>query len=346
MNLVFHGTVQDIHKKLTKGEQLLQVEDSYFKRGFFISPDVTRQKTRHGDSEIFTIKDVNGEVTFYGIETSSELFTVDTDVRTSGLGLRINEIFKNVQKEEQKVEEEVKEDPVEKFKREYPELSQIIEHGIESRQDFEYSLESEQEAIDWRNEMNIRNIQSAIEQENSIVLDFPYKITSLGGHITTMILKEYITNTVDSDSIEIEFRNGLVIKSNGSEYKLNDDFTITKLGASVTASKYDQKLSNGKTVKDTILSMLIDDQIKQKLIEFGASQDGLRDLHQGLKSLFSSTSSEKEISSTLKKLGYKEDLTEMTDEDAAYDSLMIYIGVAAEIGDVIFKELNDILINC
>lgn len=346
MNLVFHGTVQDIHKKLTKGEQLLQVEDSYFKRGFFISPDVTRQKTRHGDSEIFTIKDVNGEVTFYGIETSSELFTVDTDVRTSGLGLRINEIFKNVQKEEQKVEEEVKEDPIEKFKREYPELSQIIEHGIESRQDFEYSLESEQEAIEWRNQMNIRNIQNAIEQENNDILNFPYKTISLGGHITITTLKDYITKTIESDSIEFEFRDGLIIKSNESEYKLNDDFTITKLGASITASKYDQKLSNGKTVKDMILSMLIDDQIKQKLIEFGASQDGLKDLHQGLKSLFSFTSSEKEISSTLKKLGYKEDLTEMTDEDAAYDSLMTYIGVAAEMGDVIFKELNDILINC
>ena len=337
LNLVFHGTVQDIHKKLTKGEQLLQVEDSYFKRGFFISPDVTRQKTRHGDSEIFSIKDVNGEVTFYGIETSSELFTVDTDVRTSGLGLRINEIFKNVQKEEQKVEEETKEDPIEKFKREYPELSRIIESGIEARQDFEYSLESEQEAIDWRNEMNIRNIQSAIEQENSVVLNFPYKITSLGGHITTTTLKEYITKTIGSDSIEIEFRNGLVIKSNGSEYKLNDDLTITKLGAPATSSKYDQKLTNGKTVKDMVLSMLIDDQIRQSLLE-DTSEEAIGELHRGLKNLFKTTTSEDDLSRILCNLGSGD-----TNEDSAWNALVVFLGMQE---DGVYKELNDILINC
>lgn len=337
LNLVFHGTVQDIHKKLTKGEQLLQVEDSYFKRGFFISPDVTRQKTRHGDSEIFAIKDVNGEVTFYGIETSSELFTVDTDVRTSGLGLRINEIFKNVQKEEQKKEEEIKEDPIEKFKREYPELSRIIEAGIEARQNFEYSLESEQEAIDWRNEMNIRNIQSAIEQENSMVLDFPYKVSSLGGHITTMTLKEYITKTIGFDSIEIEFRNGLVIKNSGSEYKLNDDLTITKLGAPATSSKYDQKLTNGKTVKDMVLSMLIDDQIRQFLLE-DTSEEAIGELHRGLKNLFKTTTSEDELSRILCNLGSGD-----TNEDSAWNALVVFLGIQE---DGVYKELNDILINC
>ena len=33
---MFHGTTDDIHKKLGKGESLLQLEDSYFKHGFFI----------------------------------------------------------------------------------------------------------------------------------------------------------------------------------------------------------------------------------------------------------------------------------------------------------------------
>lgn len=345
LNLVFHGTVQDIHKKLNKGEQLLQVEDSYFKHGFFISPDVSRKKARHGDSEIFAIKNVNGEVIFYPIETSTELFTVDTDVRTSGLGLRINEIFKNVQ-EEKKIEKEIKEDPIEKFKREYPELSAIIEAGIDARQDFEYSLDSEQEAVDWRNELNIRNIQSGINSENSTVLDFPYEVTSIKGNVNITTFREYILSTIESDSIDIEFRDGLIIKSNGIEYKVNTDLTITKLGASVTASKYDQKLSNDKTVKETLLEILSNDQIRQELIDFGASQEGLRDLHRGLKNLFDSNSSEEEINSILQKLGGKEDLTEMTDEDATYNSLMAYIGVAAEMGDVIFKELNNILINC
>ena len=337
LNLVFHGTVQDIHKKLTKGEQILQVEDSYFKYGFFISPDVSRKKSRHGDSEIFAIKDVNGEVTFYPIETSTELFTVDTDVRTSGLGLRINEIFKNVQEEEKKVEEEIKEDPIEKFKREYPELSAIIEAGIEARQDFEYSLDSEQEAVDWRNESNIRNIQSAIDSENNAVLDFPYKVTSMGGHITTMTLRDYVTKTIGSDSIDIEFRDGLIIKSNGTEYKVNDDFTITKLGAPATSSKYDQKLTNGKTVKDMVLSMLIDDQIRQSLLE-DTSEEAIGELHRGLKNLFKTTTSEDELSRILCNLGSGD-----TNEDSAWNALVVFLGMHE---DGVYKELNDILINC
>ena len=337
LNLVFHGTVQDIHKKLTKGEQILQVEDSYFKYGFFISPDVSRKKSRHGDSEIFAIKDVNGEVTFYPIETSTELFTVDTDVRTAGLGLRINEIFKNVQEEEKKVEEEIKEDPIEKFKREYPELSAIIEAGIDARQDFEYSLDSEQEAVDWRNESNIRNIQSAIDSENNAVLDFPYKVTSMGGHITTMTLRDYVTKKIGSDSIDIEFRDGLIIKSNSTEYKVNDDFTITKLGAPASSSKYDQKLTNGKTVKDMVLSMLIDDQVRQSLLE-DTSEEAIGELHRGLKNLFKTTTSEDELSRILCNLGSGD-----TNEDSAWNALVVFLGMHE---DGVYKELNDILINC
>jgi hypothetical protein len=337
MNLIFHGTVQDIHKKLKKGDQLLQVEDSYFKHGFFISPDVSRKKARHGDSEIAAIKDVNGDVVFYPIETSEELFTVDTDVRTAGLGLRINEIFKNVQEEEKKIEEEVKEDPIEKFKREYPELSAIIEAGIDARQDFEYSLDSEQEAVDWRNESNIRNIHSAIDSENNAVLDFPYKVTSMGGHITTMTLRDYVTKTIGSDSIDIEFRDGLIIKSNGTEYKVNDDFTITKLGAPATSSKYDQKLANGKTVKDMVLSMLIDDQVRQSLLE-DTSEEAIGELHRGLKNLFKTTTSEDELSRILCNLGSGD-----TNEDSAWNALVVFLGMHE---DGVYKELNDILINC
>jgi hypothetical protein len=350
LNLVFHGTVQDIHQKLTKGTKLAQVEDAYFKRGFFINPDISRRKTHHGDYEIHTIKDVNGNVVFYPIETSSELFTVDTEVRTSGLGLRINEIFKDTQDKEKKIEEQLKtdpkEDPILKFKEEYPELSRIIADGIEARQDFEYNLDSEQEVVEWRNDINIRNIQSAIDYENQSVLNFPYKIMSVKGHVTTLTLKEHIMSAINASSIKIKFKDGLIIQNNEEEYKLNDDFTLSKLGSSIVSSKYDQKLSNNKTVKETILDILSNDKIREELVDFGASQTGLGDLYRGLKDLFDFASSEEEISAMLNKLGYKEDASEMTDQDTAYDSLMAYIGIMADTTDGVFKELNDILINC
>jgi hypothetical protein len=74
----------------------------------------------------------------------------------------------------------------------------------------------------------------------------------MGGRVTTTTFKEYIIKNVniESNSIEIAFRDELlIIKSNNIEYKVNKDLTITKLGDSIITSKYDQKLSNGKTVK-------------------------------------------------------------------------------------------------
>jgi hypothetical protein len=152
-----------------------------------------------------------------------------------------------------------------------------------------------------------------------------------------MTLKEYITKTIESDSIEIEFRNGLVIKSNGSEYKLNDDLTITKLGAPATSSKYDQKLTNGKTVKDMVLSMLIDNQIRQSLLE-DTSEEAIGELHRGLKNLFKTTTSEDELSRILCNLGSGD-----TNEDSAWNALVVFLGMHE---DGVYKELNDILINC
>lgn len=152
-----------------------------------------------------------------------------------------------------------------------------------------------------------------------------------------MTLKEYITKEIGSDSIEVEFRNGLVIKSNGSEYKLNDDLTITKLGSPATSSKYDQKLTNGKTVKDMVLSMLIDDQIRQSLLE-DTSEEAIGELHRGLKNLFKTTTSEDELSRILCNLGSGD-----TNEDSAWNALVVFLGMQE---DGVYKELNDILINC
>jgi hypothetical protein len=41
-------------------------------------------------------------VLFYPIQTTPELFTVDTDVRTSGIGLKINKLLETVKEEQTK----------------------------------------------------------------------------------------------------------------------------------------------------------------------------------------------------------------------------------------------------
>lgn len=111
LDLMFHGTVEvdengisAIHKKLTSGEQLFQLEDAYFKKGFFINPDLSRRPARNGEYDIFSVDDASGEVLFYKIETSPELFTVDTDVRTSGIAIHLERLFEKI-KEEEKVKD-------------------------------------------------------------------------------------------------------------------------------------------------------------------------------------------------------------------------------------------------
>jgi hypothetical protein len=82
-------------------------------------------RSKNGDYEIWHFDDDKGNTLFYKIDTSEELFTVDTNVRASGLGLRINKIFE--QKQEEEKLEELKIDPVDKFKSDYPDLSLIID---------------------------------------------------------------------------------------------------------------------------------------------------------------------------------------------------------------------------
>jgi len=160
---VFHGTTDDIHKKLGKGESLLQLEDSYFKQGFLINPDISRTSARNGDPDILSVDDENGDVLFYYIETSPELFTVDTEIRTSGLGLRINELYNINKVEEKKKEEEKIETPEEKFRRECPELTQIIEMGMAQGLDYEFDMDSAEEAIAWYNKTLKEGIKNKIK---------------------------------------------------------------------------------------------------------------------------------------------------------------------------------------
>lgn len=337
LNLAFHGTIQDIHKKLTPGESLLQLEDAYFKQGFFISPDISRTSARHGDPDIFKITGTNGEVLFYKIETSTELFTVDTDVRTSGLGLRINQIYKNTQEEEKKQEQvNPQEDPEERFKQEHPDLSAIIELGNTVGHDFSFDMDSAQEAVAWRNKDIKENIQTAITRKNPEVLNFPYKIDLMGDVVKTTSLKEYISSNIGSDSFDVEFNEDLIIKSGGVIYTMDSDFNINKVGGEIKpeVSKYDQKLSDGKTVKKAMLEILTNKQTREELINtYNCMESDLDELYVILNSLFNSTRTEDEIKQELDKLDESNDTYSL--------GLLGFIDESEN-----YSELNEILNNC
>lgn len=93
-DLMFHGTTEDIHRKYSKDKPLVQADDARFPRGFFINPDITRQRGTNS-SNIAT--EYKGEVVYYPIQTPDEFFTVDVDMRNMGIGLSLDKLLNNTQ---------------------------------------------------------------------------------------------------------------------------------------------------------------------------------------------------------------------------------------------------------
>lgn len=298
LNLVFHGTTDDIHKKLTKGTSLLQVEDAYFKHGFYISPDISRKKGRAGDPEIISDKDVTGKVLFYEIETTPELFTVDTEVRTSGLGLKINKLLETVKEEQTKEEEILKgEDPVEKFKLNYPNLSKLIDLGNLQGNEWEFDLSNAEEVIEWYNEVLKDSIKSGITQQQETVLDQTFQIQQdFNGDVQYISLRQYIANQLKSDTFTHDFGEGLIIKHGSSIYTLTDEFKLEKVGNDSVKSKYSEigkKLL--QIIRDDAKILIADDE------NIKITQEDLDDLYRTLEQIFS-LSNDEEISKQLEKL--------------------------------------------
>lgn len=96
-DLMFHGTTDDIHRKSTKDNPLVQADDARFPRGFLINPDITRKKGTNSSDIAIGYK---GEVTYYPIETPGEFFTVDVDMRNMGLSLSLSKLLNSMSKEE------------------------------------------------------------------------------------------------------------------------------------------------------------------------------------------------------------------------------------------------------
>ena len=343
LNLIFHGTTDDIHKDLPKGTQLLQAEDAYFKKGFFINPDISRSSARHGDPEIVRITDAEDNVLFYEIATSKELFEIDTNVRTSGIGLKINQIYKQVQ-ESEKTEEEVQvENPEDKFKREHPDLSLIIESGIAAGQNFEYNLDSIDEVIEWHNGIIKESIKDLIKQNDKNVLTEPYNVEMVGTTLKEISLQDYILQNITEKTItKVEFKNGkLLITSGNSEYIMEDALTIHKTsttlvqeseqqqeqeqgGSTNTTSTYKTILSNGKALDSAILE-IIQNEYQQIRIEKGDANV----VKKRLEVIFSGKTDE-EITRNLRNL---------ENGSEVFQKIMTYLQMN-------YEEITNILDNC
>ena len=328
LDLVFHGTVGDIHHALRSGEQLLQLDDAYFKQGFFINPDVARVLNKDGRYETIDINDDNDEVLFYQIATFPELFTVDTDVRTSGIGIRINKLFEEISEEKQE-EHDVVEVTEEEFSNTYPELTKIIDFlnsTLEvNERPFEYNLKSLEDIEELYNDRLKTYLKTSFENQDLEILDKPSHVTiTPEGEVAYFYVRNSITAQLKSDDFEISFDEGkFIVKHKDKMYETDStlqlkevkDIEIIETPTTDTeqenvssVSKYDSKMSDGKSFKAAFPELLMDADIQNQIIEEAASfgdtvlKEDIETLYNTLVDLFRGNITDDEINERLSTL--------------------------------------------
>lgn len=374
LNLAFHGTTDDIHKKLPKGEQLMQLDDAYFKRGFFISPDVVRVLDKNtGTYKLVSVEDSKKRALFYEIETSEELFTVDTDVRTAGIGLRIDKLFDQIKKEEE--QEEIKKEEErsgvtqeELFKQQHPDLVKLID-DMAGEEDVEYTLDSAKDALKKRNEAIKLFINNRFENKQQDIIEQPfYQVLDVDNKLQTVSVKDYIAFRIGSDSFTIEFGEGLIITAGSNRYQIDlntgeiTPLTITpkseeemqlKEEAGVQedpikeilepVSKWETRLSNGKPLYKAFMDLLNDEFIIEELKSdpfLGGDIDkDITNLQKRLEVIFNDHLKNKN-SETDKNI--KEDLTNLDSQlESIYSSLLSILGDNEQ-----YNEINKMVEEC
>ena len=328
LDLAFHGTVDDIHHALRSGEQLLQLNDAYFKQGFFINPDVARVLNRDGKYETIDINDDNGEVLFYQIATSPELFTVDTDVRTSGIGIRINKLFEKVSEEKQK-EHDVVEETKEVFSEKHPNLTKIIDTVNSTLTvneiPFEYNLEFLDDIENLYNAQLKTYLETSLKNQDLDILNKPSYVTITSeGDVVHFYVIDSISAQLGSSDFEISFDSGkLIIKYKDKTYETDStlklqevkDFEILEVAAINTeqermssVSKYDKEISPGKSFRKEFPELLKTDEIQRDIIDnansfgFDVTTDEINELYNTLVDLFKNDLTDEEITGVLSNL--------------------------------------------
>lgn len=339
-NLMFHGTVDDLHKIPKKNESLPQLEDAYFKHGFFINPDASREYDPvKNDFRLKVKEDAKQNALFFEIVTTPELFTVDTEVRTSGVGLRIDRLFNQKVTLETKSESDIEVDKETLFRTKYPYLSELIDTVNNFGQEYDYSLSSVDEAIIWLNEKNLRNIRTGIESKDNNVINYTYKILRDNDKLMRISLQDHITAVIGSNNFTVDIESDFVITSGDDTYIMDSNFEIRKIESKVprneemVESKYDMKMSNGKTIKDNLLEALENEEVLDAIASEGkVSRDDLDPLYNSIVELFNSEASDIEI---------KDALNQFILENAAYEQFATFLMTTEE-----YLELHEALRNC
>jgi hypothetical protein len=124
-DLIFHGTIEDIHKPSVSGGKVMQMTDARFKNGFFVNPDIVQK------GEVITIDGDDKKAVFYTGNTDPSFFTVDVDMRHTGVSLNLDVLLSDdFGKDEIKPTTPTKKEG-ESFETSYPKGSELLARANE-----------------------------------------------------------------------------------------------------------------------------------------------------------------------------------------------------------------------
>ena len=269
-DLMFHGTTDDIHKKYSKTNPLMRADDARFPYGFFINPDISREKESASSTDIISIK-AGKDTVFYPIKTSDELFTSDNDLRAAGIDLSIDELLNNTVTNSTTTQTSSKpattQPKVIPLEQRLPVAAEVLNEL--TQQGLTFNEDSLEEAVDKLNELtkdSIIDIFKTVGQDQALELGVNYTYQKTGD-VQKQTLKDVISSQVQGDfnlkTKTIDGESKLIVENNGTEYELDTDtWTLKGNQAQEAASRFDQLVKFGdKEVKQSVaLNQLINSQ--------------------------------------------------------------------------------------
>lgn len=322
-DLMLHGTVEDIHKKLKKGERLAQYTGARYKKGIFVNPDVSRKKNRTTDNEIENISDSNGKTMFYVINTPGEFFTLDVDLRHAPINLNISELL-NLDKQSKETPPVQEEQQPEQSKNSF----------IEAVQEINPEVRTEEDAINVCNAQAIKSLHNALLMKG---MDYFNEFKQVGisqeyGDTTYKFDINTLNTLLDDDIESIEIIDDKIFYiGNNSKYQLiiDDDFYIDIIKSSSIPETQQDDLNtimkdinedstnevkakaikrifdvifNNSDEQDEISELYIQDLVENGVIDENEDKD-IESEWQNIKNIFDNTTNPDDIINNIKLLG-------------------------------------------
>nr|DAU84779.1 MAG TPA: REGULATOR OF NONSENSE TRANSCRIPTS 1 MEDIATED DECAY, ZINC-FINGER, ATP-BINDING [Caudoviricetes sp.] len=284
-NLIFHGSTDKL-------QQSMQLEDAYFKKGFFINPNISRKADGVDATDIVGYKGHNGKLIFFEIETNPALFTVDVDLRASGLQLDLNALINPTTNNSVEQTTTTSLNIEQEFKNNHPVIADIIDNLNQigrtdsSGLEFTYNENDINEAVELFNQIQLDGFKSVLLVGTSEqILNYIYTVNA---NEEKLSYKQYLLQQYPEADISIEGNDITLLTKDGKLYKLDKQNAELVLISDATPtteslSRLDEKYQNS-TVGQVLLETLNTPEFINLAKECGATDEILSSFMQEMNS--------------------------------------------------------------